>query len=288
MKLPKYIPKKNIIPTKKWDDKPKEDIYKKHNKDNRHLIIIGIISVFVLILILILIGGKKKPVSNNEGKYKENYTSSKKSGKLNKQERGAVDLPEGELGEWAKAVVFIEGGYVDYDDNMFYAKKSGTGFVINSKGEILTNEHVISESEAIMVTYFNGNYTLAKINKANKELDIALLLAEKPDDVKPINLGPEETVKIGRPIMVLGFPLGSALGNEITLTKGIISSIRRMDNNEQGWYQIDAAVNSGNSGGPLIDPETGKVLGVITAKIQGADNIGFARPIEIVKKYFLD
>ncbi len=289
MKLPKYIPKKNIIPTKKWDEKPKGDVYKTPKKDNRELIIIGVVSVFVFIIILILIGSKNRKVNYNEDKYKEKYASEKKGkGKFNKQERGAIDLPEGEIGEWAKAVVYIEGGSVDYDDNMFYAKQSGTGFVISNSGDILTNEHVIHGSDAVMITYFNGNYTLAKVNKSNEDLDIALLNAEKPDEVKPIELGINEDVKIGKPIMVMGFPLGSALGNELTLTKGIVSSVRRMQQGEMGWYQIDAAVNSGNSGGPLIDPEMGQVLGVITSKIQGADNIGFARPISVVKKYFLD
>jgi S1-C subfamily serine protease len=74
----------------------------------------------------------------------------------------------------------------------------------------------------------------------------------------------------------------------MTLTDGLVSSIRKNETDQIIWYQVSAAVNPGNSGGPLIDAQSGKVLGIVTAKINEAENIGFARPISLVENRLID
>lgn len=236
--------------------------------------------VFLILLLLIASCSRKKREKTNINKNEQIMEG--------KRDDRKVELPESGLGEYAKAVVFIESGNLNSYDNNILLDKSGTGFIFSDEGMILTNNHVIEGSEYVYVNYYNGQYTLADIIEKDENIDLALLKAKYPDDVKPLSLGIDEDIKIGKSIMVMGYPLGSKLGREMTLTKGIISSIRRNEQNELVWYQIDAAVNPGNSGGPLLDEQTGKVLGVITAKITEADNIGFARPIKTVYKYFLN
>lgn len=158
---------------------------------------------------------------------------------------------------------------------------SGTGFVINTDGYILTNEHVIATGDQYTVYFQDGHMAPAELIAANAELDAALLRVAENTGAMALSLGHSDSVQIGQKVFALGFPLGAKLGDEITVTDGIISSIRYQND----WLQISAAVNPGNSGGPLIRAETGEIIGLITAKIKDADNIGFARPIDACKEF---
>ncbi len=196
--------------------------------------------------------------------------------------RPSQDVPAGQIGDWAKSVVYIEGGNVSMADNKFNKSKSGSGFVISSSGELLTNYHVIEGISVIVVTFYNGTWKIAEVVKYDKELDAALLRTELPNDIQPLKLSADINIGIGRRILVMGFPLGKWLGKEMTLTDGLISSIRHNDDRSVEWYQISAPVNPGNSGGPLLDEKSGEVLGIVTAKIINAERIGFARPVSLI------
>lgn len=245
----------------------------------------GTVFIVFIILLIIIASCSRKPKNLKS----ENIKKSKKNERITegKREERKIDLPEAKLGEYAKAVVYIESGNLNSYEENITINKSGTGFIFTWDGKILTNNHVIEGSEYIYINFYNGEYVLAEKLKQDANIDLALLKAKFPKDIKPLELGIDEDTKIGNNIMVMGYPLGSKLGSEMTLTKGIISSVRRNETGQLIWYQIDAAVNPGNSGGPLIDETSGKVIGVVTAKINEADNIGFARPIKTVKEYFL-
>lgn len=237
----------------------------------------GGVALIVLLVILIATSSRK----SNTSSYNQ------KRGSENNQDesaRPAPTLPEGRLGELAKGVVYIYSSVERYSDGS--KGKSGTGFIVSQSGDILTNEHVVSEALDVTVVYYDGTSTNAKIIKKNKELDVAHIRAVPAQGVNVLRLSDREIAGIGRRIIVLGFPLGYSLGSEISLTNGLISSIRKDNEGNLVWYQVNAAINPGNSGGPLIDEVSGEVLGIVTAKISEAENIGFARPLTIVREKF--
>jgi len=158
---------------------------------------------------------------------------------------------------------------------------SGTGFVINADGYILTNAHVVAPGDQYTVYFQDGRMAPAELVAANADLDAALLRVAENTGAIAQTLGNSVGVQIGQKVFALGFPLGTDLGSEMTVTDGIVSSIRYRGE----WLQISAAVNPGNSGGPLIRAENGEIIGLITAKVKDADNIGFARPIDACKDF---
>jgi S1-C subfamily serine protease len=252
----------------------------KQNKpilNKRIYLFIAAMGLLFFLILVFSIGGKK-----NIDRTQLANGDETNSARLDK--RPERSLPEGKLGGWAKSIVYIESGYIKNDS--FFAKISGTGFVFSSKGKVMTNQHVVGNGLQILLTFYDGSTSYARVKRADDELDIAELETILPTTVKPLILDKDGIVKIGRKIIVMGFPLGAALGPEMTLTDGLISSVRKDNLGNLRWYQINAAVNSGNSGGPLIDAESGNVLGVVTAKIFEAENIGFARPISVVAKQF--
>lgn len=163
---------------------------------------------------------------------------------------------------------------------------SGSGFVISSDGKILTNAHVVSNPDAdLQVDIPNiGKFKVAEL-KLSKKNDIALITIAA-DNLPAVKLGDSDKVKVGQKVIAIGNPFGS-LGN--TVTSGIVSALGRsidindqlttyQQNTYQDLIQIDAALNPGNSGGPLIDLN-GRVIGINFAIRQGAENIGFTIPI---------
>ncbi|MCX6170620.1 MAG: trypsin-like peptidase domain-containing protein [Ignavibacteriales bacterium] len=258
----------------------------KKKREIRFLVVLS--GFFLFILFILLIGvGKSRKIRNSE---QSHQYPSREQQKQNPpiESRPARNLPEGELASWAKSVVYIEVGNMDRTTNTFHSTKSGTGFVAGNYSTIFTNNHVISNGDDILLTFYDGSIRFAQVKKSNPELDIATLSCEIPDGVPSLKINLSDNVKIGRSILVMGFPLGSQLGSEMTLTDGLISSIRKDNSGNLVWYQVSAAVNKGNSGGPLLDRNSGEVLGVVTAKIMEAENIGFARPITIVSKNFMN
>jgi serine protease Do len=178
---------------------------------------------------------------------------------------------------------------------VFPVQGVGSGIIIDSRGHILTNNHVIDGTDRLRVTLCDSKQVSAKVVGTDDETDLAVVKAEpleiySNDEVKfqPANLGNSEGLKVGQIVMALGNPFGLTGGP--TVTAGIISSLNRNVQFENGileLVQTDAAINPGNSGGPLINTK-GEVVAINTAKIPYGQGIGFAVPINTVKSILND
>jgi len=166
----------------------------------------------------------------------------------------------------------------------------GSGFIISADGLIVTNKHVVAETEAgyKIITKDNQAYKLEKIYR-DPTLDLAILKINATD-LKPIELGDSSKLKVGQFVVAIGTALGEFRN---TVTTGVISGLGRGITAGDPWdgsserlenmIQTDAAINLGNSGGPLLN-SSGQVIGVNVAVSQGAQNVGFAIPINIVRE----
>ena len=173
-----------------------------------------------------------------------------------------------------------------YRDGNFDAPKSillGSGFVYDNKGHILTSAHVVESLDEVRVTLNDGSVISAKVAGRDAKTDIALLKADNPQDLKPVKIGDSDTARVGDAVLAIGNPFG--LGN--TVTSGIVSA--RSRDIQVGPYddfiQTDAAINRGNSGGPLFNVK-GELVGVNTAIFSpsgGSVGIAFAAPSKMVK-----
>ncbi len=153
--------------------------------------------------------------------------------------------------------------------------QSGSGFVIEGDGQILTNYHVIQNAERIMVKFSDGRSLQARVLGVDPDTDIALIKVDAKNlPVAP--LGDSETLRVGEWVCAIGNPLAY----EHTVTVGVVSYLGRklFDTSLDNYIQTDAAINFGNSGGPLINGR-GEVVGINSAISQRASNIGFAVPI---------
>jgi serine protease Do len=178
---------------------------------------------------------------------------------------------------------------------VFPVQGVGSGIIIDSRGHILTNNHVIDGTDRLRVTLCDSKQVSAKVVGTDDETDLAVVKAEpleiySNDEVKfqPANLGNSEGLKVGQIVMALGNPFGLTGGP--TVTAGIISSLNRNVQFENGileLVQTDTAINPGNSGGPLINTK-GEVVAINTAKIPYGQGIGFAVPINTVKSIITD
>src|SRR3990170_1222553 len=155
----------------------------------------------------------------------------------------------------------------------------GSGVVFDDQGHVLTSHHVVAKAERLFVGLADGRVLSGKIVGADEETDIAVVRIEA-GGLHPSALGDSDALKVGQPVLAIGNPLGLAGGP--TVTSGVISSLRRNlqhhDADGLRMIQTDAAVNPGNSGGPLVDL-AGKVVAINTATIPFAEGIGFAVPI---------
>jgi serine protease DegQ len=163
----------------------------------------------------------------------------------------------------------------------------GTGVVIVDTGIILTNLHVVNGAKRVKVTFFDGLESEAEVIGVRPEHDLAVLQAKKiPDDLFAATMRSTNGLRIGDEVVAVGFPFG--IGP--SASSGVISGLRREYRSEQGQrvlgnlIQFDAAVNPGNSGGPLVTTE-GEVIGIVTGLLNPTEQrvfigIGFAVPIE--------
>jgi len=156
----------------------------------------------------------------------------------------------------------------------------GTGFVISPKGYMVTAEHVIHRLSEVDVWFQDGKRRKAKLISSDKTHDVAILKLDNHGPFPYVTLANSDNVNSGMETVILGYPLGSDLGIEPTVTPGIVSALR----NGGAQIQVSAAVNPGNSGGPLINKYTGEVIGVVIAKRLNAEGIAFAVPGKIVKR----
>ena len=153
---------------------------------------------------------------------------------------------------------------------------AGTGFIIDPAGYILTNHHVIADSSRISVRLTDGRTLRARRIGSDPDTDIALIKVESPRPLPHAALGNSDDLRVGEWVLAIGNPLAY----EHTVTVGVISYIGRklFDSSLDRYIQTDAAINFGNSGGPLINSR-GEVIGINAAISSRAANIGFAVPI---------
>ena len=153
---------------------------------------------------------------------------------------------------------------------------AGTGFVIEPDGHILTNHHVIEGAERIMVRLTDGRTLRARRVGSDPDTDIALIKVDSARALPHAPLGDSDTLRVGEWVLAIGNPLAY----EHTVTVGVVSFIGRklFDSSLDRYIQTDAAINFGNSGGPLINAR-GEVIGINAAISSRASNIGFAVPI---------
>ncbi len=164
---------------------------------------------------------------------------------------------------------------------------SGSGFVYDKEGHIVTNNHVIEDAEALEVTFSDGTIAEAELVGADPFSDLAVIRVDRASDLLsdllyPLSLGRSSELLVGETVLAIGNPFG--LDNSMSL--GIVSQLGRELDAPRNYkiidvIQVDAAINPGNSGGPLMNMH-GDVVGVNTAIIQGSVGVGFAIPSDTV------
>ncbi|MFH1672960.1 MAG: trypsin-like peptidase domain-containing protein [Pseudomonadota bacterium] len=184
------------------------------------------------------------------------------------------------------SVVFVSAVAIDpFKTTDRISTSVGSGFIINKDGLVLTNSHLVFGYRAISVTLDAGRMVRAEVVGIDPILDLALLRIPRGTADYPVaTLGNSDQIEVGDEVMAIGNPLGL----EQTLTLGVVSGINRTLYSAPmslrlPLIQTDAAINPGNSGGPLIN-RCGEVIGINTAMLGDAQNIGFAVPINVAKR----
>ncbi len=235
------------------------------------------------------------------------------SSETSSAERVSVPPAEGfdSQGLYADAALGVVTVRAVFGDGAAASGGQGSGFVINAKGEIVTNAHVVTDAEAavdpllapeqettapedlnqadeVFVEFTDRNQVPAEVIGFDPNADIALLKIDPEGlDFEPLELGNSEEVAVGTPVAAIGSPFGQ----EQSLSTGIVSATDRSINSLtnfriEGALQTDASINPGNSGGPLIDPN-GLVVGVnqqINTTSGGNEGVGFAVPANLVQR----
>jgi serine protease Do len=188
-----------------------------------------------------------------------------------KRERRTARRPRGSFTFWS-------------DDDLRKTLNIGTGFFFDPRGYILTNEHVIHGADEVFIRYFGSDEDVpAEVVGASYELDLAVLKVDPPKNIRILPLGASKRIKVGEWVLAIGCPLG--LDHSVTV--GIISAKERPitigDRQYAQLIQTDAAINRGNSGGPLINMR-GEVIGMNTAVSASSQGIGFAISVDVIKK----
>ncbi len=185
------------------------------------------------------------------------------------------------------AVVNITSRAFTYDFffNVVPQEGTGSGFVYDNQGHIITNYHVVKGAEEIEVTLADETHVSATVVGVDPSNDLAVIKINVPSgELHWVELGDSSSLRVGQRVIAIGNPVGL----ERTLTTGVVSSLGRIIESPDGSFigeivQTDAAINPGNSGGPLLDSQ-GRLIGVNTAIFRGAEGIGFAVPVDTVKR----
>jgi S1-C subfamily serine protease len=282
----------------KEERKKGKDVKKKPNK--QVLMFTGIFLVTLGTFFLIFFSGYiavnyspwvRDYVAKNSG-VEETPTEEGRKYVITQEEKDVIDI----IGEASHSVVSIaisqltlsqEEGLVDRSQNI------GSGFVVDSNGLIVTNQHVVSDTTAdyTVITEDGEEYAVEEILRDDfYDVAIVKITLEKGEELPALTLGDSDSLLVGQNVIAIGTPLGEYAGSATT---GIISGLNRSVTASSGWFgstsktyedviQTDAAINPGNSGGPLIN-SLGEVVGINFATTAGADNISFAIPINKVK-----
>ncbi len=200
-------------------------------------------------------------------------TSSLSVGQIYKQAyRGVVEI----------TVTSAQTAQTPFGSHSQTQQAQGSGFVVDASGDIVTNEHVIVGAASISVRFWNGKTYTAKVVDSDTSLDLALIKVHAPSSqLHPLWLGDSSDVQVGDAVVAIGSPFGL----QETVTSGIVSAVHRRISATnsatiENAIQTDAAINHGNSGGPLLNAQ-GRVIGVnaqIESESGGSDGVGFAVP----------
>lgn len=167
--------------------------------------------------------------------------------------------------------------YNDQTDNLIF----GTGVIYRSDGYIVTNSHVVKDMESIVVVLSNSKAYKARLKALDESLDLAVIKIDK-GGLPPAVFGSISDVAVGQEVIAIGTPLSFNLRN--SATKGIVSGMNRSADGEYRFIQSDAAINGGNSGGPLVNMK-GQVIGINSVKFVGfgIEGLNFSIPVDTVK-----
>ena len=175
-----------------------------------------------------------------------------------------------------------------FDGSGGTTEAQGSGFVYDTEGHIVTNDHVVEGAESVTVRFSNGETRSATVVGTDPSTDLAVLHVDADASLlQPLELAPSSSVAVGEAVVAIGSPFGL----EDTVTTGIVSALGRSMEAPNGYtindsIQTDAAINHGNSGGPLLDLE-GRVIGInsqIASESGGNDGVGFAVPSDTVER----
>ena len=177
-----------------------------------------------------------------------------------------------------------------WDGSASTSTAAGTGFILTEDGYIMTNKHVVEDAKTVNVTLNDGTtYKDVKVVGLDPLNDSAILKVDNPENFKPVTLGDSKTVNAGQQVIVIGNALGeyqnsvtagsiSGTGRSLVASDSTGSAYERLSD----MLQTDAAINGGNSGGPIINA-AGEVIGIATAYASSSQTVGFAIPISSVK-----
>ncbi|WEV72401.1 trypsin-like peptidase domain-containing protein [Bifidobacterium sp. ESL0790] len=214
----------------------------------------------------------------------------------NKSGPGTATVNGGQAPDWASVSKQVSGSVVSIQAQVSQGIAKGSGAVLDNKGHIVTNNHVISGGKNIQVTLSNGQIFTASVVGTDTTTDLAVIKIDNaPSDLKPVTFADSDKLAVGENVMAVGNPLGY----DDTATTGIVSALDRPvsvmdDNNSEivtNAVQIDAAINPGNSGGPTFNA-AGQVIGINSSiasasssqSQSGSIGIGFAIPSDLVKR----
>ena len=174
-------------------------------------------------------------------------------------------------------------GVVMITVNVSRGQAIGSGIVVDTKGDILTNAHVIAGAQSIEVAFSDGTTATGTVVGSNTSADLAVIRASvAASKLHPLTLGSSASVKVGDSVYAIGSPFGLSG----SLSEGIVSNLNQSGAAGSNLIQTDAAINPGNSGGPLVDA-LGQVIGInnsIESPVDGNVGVGFAIPIDQVKQ----
>jgi S1-C subfamily serine protease len=196
------------------------------------------------------------------------------------------------LSEYERIISAVYDRNIGAVVNLSYGGGTGSGFVIDRDGHIVTNNHVIENMPQINVSFADGSTARAELLGTFPEGDIAVVRASRlPDNLEPVELGDSGALRVGQIVVAIGSPLGL----QQTVTSGIVSALNRsiqdlgetnVDSSLHGLIQTDASINPGNSGGPLFDSQ-GRVVGMntlIASRTGASIGLGFAVPVDRIKR----
>lgn len=212
-------------------------------------------------------------------------TWDEKSGAVHITSRSTDQIIPEVIKQVSPCVVGIVG---NYKDDIYYSSSRytealihGTGVIIKSTGEILTNAHVVNSMDKIVAILHDGTGYEAELKYIDEATDLAVIKINK-SGLKAAKFGEKEDIVIGKMVIAIGTPVSMSLQNSATI--GYISGVGRSVGGNYKLIQTDAAINPGNSGGPLVSLE-GEVLGINSAKYTGVglEGLGFSIPVDTIK-----